>query len=320
MKRNHYIRLQVNLRRFFLFSVCIIPLIFSSGVSFSEVFGAQGKDDGASYRKSKKAVVSSFSIKYDVTTIPSDGSTGAEITATAKNKKGKPIQGVKIRFSVRVGKGTLTPFVAKTGIDGKAKSTVTSTKAGNLWVQAKTKNVSPSRKRIIKITVTEETSVNISLIANKSTIAGDGTSTATFTAELRNNDNNPVSGTAVKFSTDNGKITPAAVTDSSGLATVVLTSEKDFIGIITVTAIYGTDTKATATIESVESSQTTSLVIVADKTSISADGTSTAVISAQLRNEKNNPIIGATVYFASEKGTITGSSNTVPGVLQKLLL
>lgn len=310
MKRNNYIRLQVNIRRFFLFSACIIPLIFSSGASFSEVFGSQGKDGSKSYKKSKKQIVSSLSIKSDLTTIPSDGSTGAEITATVKNKKGKAIKGVKIRFGVRVGKGTLTPFVAKTGIDGKAKSTVTSTKAGNLWVQAKTKNVKPSRKKIIKITVTEETSVNISLIANKSTIAGDGTSTATFTAELRNSNNNPVSGTAVKFSTDYGKVTPAAVTDSSGLATAVLTSEKNHIGIITVTAIYGTDTKATATIESVEPSQTTSLVIAADKASISADGTSIAVISAQLRNEKNNPIIGATVYFASLKGTITGSATT----------
>ncbi|RMF96218.1 MAG: hypothetical protein D6734_04055 [Candidatus Schekmanbacteria bacterium] len=291
----------------FFFLTLLFFLFISASTSSANLKSDVRK--GKSFRKARK-VVSTLSFKSKATNIPSDGSTGAVLVATVKNKKGKPVKGVKIRFKIKVGEGELSPFVAKTGIDGKAKTTVTSTKAGNLWVLAKTKNIKPSRKKIIKITVTEETSVNISLIANKTTIAADGTSTAVFTAELKNSDNNPVAGAVVKFKTDKGSIDASAITNQSGVASAVLTSEKDYIGTITVTAVYGTNTTATATIESVEASQKTSLSIAADKTSISADGTSKAIISAQLKNENNNPIVGATIKFKTEKGVITESSTT----------
>ena len=285
-----------------------LSLLSSTGIVHSETTGS-GENSGKELFKKNKRVSSVIYFVSDADSIPADGETSAALTVLMENKKGKPLKGIKLGFSIASGEGTLSANTATTDANGRATITLISSTEGSVLVLAKTKNILPKKKKFLSIDVTEIVTANLTLLGNKTSIAADGTSTATFTALLKTDKNNPIPGGVITFQAEKGTITSSAVTDSSGVATATLTSEKGATGTVQVTATYN-DINATAEIEFTEVEKSITLVLSADKTSISADGLSTSTIKALLRNEKNNPIIGATIEFATEKGTIPASATT----------
>ena len=155
----------------------------------------------------------------------------------------------------------------------------------------------------------------ITLSSDKKIIDGDGVSSATITAKVKDRKKKPVSGVDVLFSIPSGQGTisaASATTDADGIASVTLTSTKTgrvyVLGKIEGAKVTG---KRLISVRVMPSTNLTfTLTLTVDKPSIKADGQSTATVQALLRNDKNNPVVGETITFEAEHGTITASGIT----------
>jgi adhesin/invasin len=131
-----------------------------------------------------------------------------------------------------------------------------------------------------------------------------GDETSVVTAVVVDDQNEPVSGRTVEFTTTLGSIEPAAVTDGSGRAAAVYRSgSSDGVAVITASI-----EDAHRTVE-VQVGYGTGM-IVAEPASVLADGVSTAQITARMLDDGGQPRAGITVYFSTTCGQITLSAVT----------
>ena len=239
-----------------------------------------------------------ITLSSDTKIIDGNGVSSATITAKVTDRKKKPAPAVDVKFSIPSGQGTLSSESATTGADGIASITITSTKVGRVYVLAKIDNAKVTGKKLMSIKVRASTilTFTLTLTVNKPTIKADGLSTATVTALLRNDKNNPVPGEAITFEAEHGTITASGVTNSSGIATATITSDT-FNGDVTITANSGSLT-ATTSIKFVPAGLLSLSVSVSPAT-IPSDGTTTSDITATLTDSTNNPVSGKTINFSN---------------------
>jgi len=180
----------------------------------------------------------------DINVVDDSHNFTATVETSTNNITWDPYEGATVTFNVTSGPGTLNPINATTNIDGEAKTTLTSTEAGNSTVTASTTvydfdlstdgeayNSKPAEKdwvyARIKIDPPEDTN-----------IVGDSHNfTATVETSTNNITWNPYEGATVTFNVTSGPgdlTPPSAVTDASGEAETTLTSTE--AGNSTVTA------------------------------------------------------------------------------------
>ncbi|MCX5850754.1 MAG: hypothetical protein NT072_01665 [Deltaproteobacteria bacterium] len=165
---------------------------------------------------------------------------------------------------------------------------------------------------------TEDTGT-IELTADKTAIPADGVSSAAITATLKNESGTPViQGTEVYFTTDLGRF-------SNGSMGYTL-STADATGVVTISLIAGTvagdahvvaksnGVKQTIAIRLVSPSEvgtTASIELSSNKTSLPADGSSSAAITATLTDATGSAVApGTKVVFTTDHGTFTGGTTT----------
>jgi hypothetical protein len=156
----------------------------------------------------------------------------------------------------------------------------------------------------------------VTVNTSATTIASDGSTTATITAVAKNSANAIVEGAMVTFTTSAGDITVTqATTDATGTATATLAAGSATSGTaITVTATSGS-AKGTTTV-TVGSTQET-ITLVTSVPSIASDGATSATITALVRNAQNQLVNGIPVTFSASSGGLavdvstTGGTNTV---------
>ena len=156
----------------------------------------------------------------------------------------------------------------------------------------------------------------ITVSTSAATISADGSTTATITAVAKNSANVVVPGAIVSFTASAGDITVTqATTDATGTATATLAAGSAATGtVITVTATSGT-AKGTTTV-TVGSTQET-ITLVTSIPSIASDGSTSATITALVRNAQNQLVNDVPVTFSASSGGLavevatTGGTNTV---------
>ena len=239
-----------------------------------------------------------ITLSSDTKIIDGNGVSSATITAKVTDRKKKPAPAVDVKFSIPSGQGTLSSESATTGADGIASITITSTKVGRVYVLAKIDNAKVTGKKLMSIKVRASTilTFTLTLTVNKPTIKADGLSTATVTALLRNDKNNPVPGEAITFEAEHGTITASGVTNSSGIATATITSDT-FNGDVTITA-KSNDLTATTSIKFVPAGLL-KLSVSGSPATIPSDDTTTSEITATLTDSTNNPVSGKTINFSN---------------------
>ena len=240
-----------------------------------------------------------IALSADPVSISVVSETTSTITALVTDDVENPVTGISVWFETTL--GTIDDS-AVTNTYGQATATLT---AGTLADVAVVTATSGAVQRTIEVTIKAGPAVLISVEAAPDTLNADGVDVAAVTATVTDIYGNPVEGEQVVFSTDLGSVSPAeANTDASGLAETTLTAPTT-AGTATVEACAGSLCgTAEVSIVAIE------LYLEAQPSAIEANGTSTSTITATLRNEVGNPIIGETIAFQSTMGIITASGVT----------
>jgi adhesin/invasin len=263
--------------------------------------------------------------------IPANGLAQSTITATLRDANGNPVPiGTVVIF--RTDKGT---FVNATSADGKEARDATDANGVAVAVLR-----SDTRAGIANVSVEQAeingTSVNIAnpgkttvqmfgvpvlmtLSSDRTSLPADGTSYATLTLTLRDARGNPIvtdptrNDDNIRFTTTNGTLKKAdgtdlpiygIDTDQSGTAVVRLVAPTA-PGVATVTATVVRDGVATTAQQTIDFNPLT-VRVVANPQVIKADGASTSLISAFLRDAvTGEPVAqGTLVTFTTTLGNI----------------
>jgi len=248
--------------------------------------------------------------------LPADGTSQTTITATLQDSKGRPLRdGTKVEFETTL--GMISPGQVALA-SGQAEATLTAgTTAGTAIVRAR----SEGKTAIVQVVFTagpgQAQPAGLTVIAGSREIPADGTSSTKITAVVTDRNGNPLAdGTDVQFRTSLGMITPAVAKTSGGLAEAELRSGTD-AGKAVVSVKVGR-LRDQVRVQFVAAGDTgrRSLYLTRSKSSIPADGQSTATIEATVKTSDNNPVPdGTPVQFASTAGTIYPARvGTVDGV------
>ncbi len=138
------------------------------------------------------------------------------------------------------------------------------------------------------------TTRNMTIYSLPTVIQADGTSKSTITVQIKNKENNPVVGDAIKFVTDAGMITGSSITDASGKAIAYLTSDRRNT-IVTVVATLVKDPTKTVDVK-VEFSGV-NLTAAANPATINSSGKDSSLLTTSLLDAANNPIVGEKINF-----------------------
>jgi adhesin/invasin len=251
------------------------------------------------------------------TSILADGISTAVITATVQDQYDNPVaDDTLVAFTTTL--GVITPALATTS-QGLVTATLTSeTQVGRAMVTAQVDSLA------------ETTAVDflagppwtLMVEAFPTSLTADGTSTATITATVRDEWDNPVAdGTSVAFTTTLGTIAPTLFTTSQGVATTTLTAELE-VGMAEVTATA--DSRTGSTSVDFTPGPPFTLTVEATPLSIPADGVSTSAISATVRDQWHHPVADDTVVtFTTTLGAFPSgevyTTTTSGGVATALL-
>ncbi len=223
----------------------------------------------------------------------------AAIEATLLDRHGDPVSDLEVTFTVEAGFGSIDPVRDTTDVNGGVRATYTA----------------PSSEGVATITVgavsaaSKPVTVQVgqgALSVDPQSILADGISTAILSVTLVDADGAPIPNALVSFSTDKGSIAEASPkTDANGYASATLVSvasqtdvTANITAVITHAGIRSTEI-ALVTMRGV------SISVSADPTKIPADGISTSLIKAQVKETTSNvPVAGVEVEFRASLGVI----------------
>ena len=157
-----------------------------------------------------------------------------------RDRDNKPLEGVRVNFTVLTGGGSLSTTTAITDQDGLAKSTLTlGDEPGTNTVEVRTEGVSKVVTFSAEATLPPPPPTRLSSISGENQEGLTGESLATpFTVQVRDQHGDPMEGVTVTFAVtagDGSLSTTTATTDSDGQAKTILTLGTD-PGTVTVEA------------------------------------------------------------------------------------
>ncbi len=249
--------------------------------------------------------------------IEANGSDTSVVTLTLRDSNNNPVTGQTVNFA-----GTLGTLGAVTeGSSGVYTATLT---AGIIvGTSSITASVSSTALGVTPATVTLNgnsgnlSATNSTLVAAPVNIEANGSDTSVVTLTLRDNNNNPVTGQTVAFTSTLGTL--GNVTEqASGLYTATLTAgtvsgvaslsvsvNSTALGVTPATVILNGDSGNLST---------TNSTLVAAPVNIEANGSDTSVVTLTLRDNNNNPVTGQTVAFTSTLGTLGNVTEQASGL------
>jgi hypothetical protein len=239
------------------------------------------------------------------------------VTLLADTAKGAAvISGGNIKVSAARSGDWAAPSVLTTNTNGQAILKFSSGTEGTARIKL---TYGSAAERNVDIEVTDDPPRNITISASPAVLPADGSSKSVITVQVKNNENNPIVGDVIKFSTNMGLITAEGTTDAEGKATAQLTSEQRN-ALATITATLKSDGARSVKI-AVEFSGVTITTSVSPET-IKPDTSETAEVEARLFDASKNPIVGEKITFIKKdaktkfvsvdtmKMTVTDSSLT----------
>ena len=258
------------------------------------------------------ASASQSTVTASPTSVVADGVSQSTITVTLKDANGNPVSGKMVALAHTSGPGTPTISAASGPSDASGVVTFTvksaTTGADVFTATDTTDSVTITQTATVTFTTGPASPATSTITAAPTSITANGTSTSTITVQLKDafGNNLTTGGATVTLATtagtlgnvtDNGDGTyTATLTSATAPGTATITGkldEADLVDNATVSFAVGPASPATST-------------ITAAPTTITADGTSTSVVTVQLKDAFGNNLTagGATVTLATTAGTL----------------
>jgi hypothetical protein len=260
----------------------------------------------------------SITLEPEFIEIPADGKSSVKITAQLSNNAGMPVESnTAVSFSTSMGTFGNGSDIYATSIPDTSGfitvSLIADTIPGIANVICTSGGV--SQKISIRFTGsgTEQPPATITLTPAPDTVTlpADGASSTPITAEVKDVSGNAVSGVTVTFSTTLGTIPASAQTDDNGKVIVSLTASASS-GVAEITCRAGGISQKTAvTFTGGSDVVPATITLTPASTSISADGTSSTSITADVRDSSGSPVpMGTVISFSTTLGIIPNSAQT----------
>jgi adhesin/invasin len=241
------------------------------------------------------------------TSILANGIATSVLVATVKDANNNTVTaGVNVSWSTST--GTLSGASSVTDASGKATITLKGTTAAIATVTASA--VAGNATATVDLLVDNSTAKITSLVATPTSIPANGTTTSVLVATVKDANNNTVTaGVNVSWSTSTGTLSGASsVTDASGKATITLKGTTAAIATVTASAVAGNASTTVTLLADTSTARITSLV--ATPTSIPANGTTTSVLVATVKDINDNTVgAGVNVTWSTSAGTLSGASS-----------
>jgi adhesin/invasin len=233
--------------------------------------------------------------------IPADGtSTSIVVVRVSETTLGYPVAKAEVAFST-----TLGAIGASTITDADGYGSVNLLSGSVAGVAEITANYG-FLSDATSVTFGE---LNLSLFATLPRMVADGISQQWVIATLLTEDNNPVTGVDVEFSTTQGIITGSVRTDCGGMAGALLTSTS-YAATAQVTASF-TDEEASATVEF----ENPVVTLKASPVTITALPSNTSQITAYVSFSDGSPVPdGTPAFFSTTEGAIGSPGQTESGM------
>lgn len=241
-----------------------------------------------------------------------DGKTVKHVRVLVTDNNKNPVKNVSVTFSAG-NNAILASKTVSTDLEGVASTTLTNINAGTIKVTATVNSHEHTKDTVF--TADTVTAKVISVLPSKSSGNADGKSPLVFTALIKDEFNNPLAGVPVdwKSNRDSDIVKISAlqsITNENGEAVTEITSSKALS--VVITALTNSSFKNADPVSFVADA-TKGLIthLTTDKTSISADGTESATISATVQDVNGNPLNGITVTMNSDNNAIISPESTV---------
>ncbi|MCB1058643.1 MAG: Ig-like domain-containing protein [Calditrichaeota bacterium] len=238
----------------------------------------------------------------------------AWVEAHVVNEQHEPAPGENVRFTVTRGSfDDAGPDVTvETDNYGVARTMYTAPEdTGNVSLHVELVSMQTAQSRSFNVRDgAASLSGLVAVSADEDTLFADnGASTTQIRARVRNEQNNPVGGVEVTFSTTRGVITSPAITDAqSGTALATLTST-DVIGTAMVIAQYN-DNSDTVLVEFLQPYAASSVQVNTSLSTMTA-GMDTSVISARVMDENGQTLrSNVLVTFSASSGSFSAQAVT----------
>ncbi len=234
--------------------------------------------------------------------LAADGTSQLSFTASLFLPDNTPVIGAEIRFSTSA--GTISPSQGMTNSEGKISATLKSGFEANENVV-----VTAAFQELIDVASVQFLSPTLTLSPKSTMLLANGSSRQTFTATLLSPSNAPIPDAEIQFSTTRGTISKTtAMTNSEGKAYTELRSSTEADSNVLVIAKFH-EIEDTSKAVFVASETQTGLQL-SGETQLLRDGTSTAEITALVKDESGNPVPDATIFFSSLYGEIPETAVT----------
>ncbi len=270
------------------------------------------------------AHVSTVTLKDDVTEKIADGVNTFTYTAQLVDGNGNPVRQANLDVKWTQDKGsdvTLSAATTKTDVNGQATVTLKSTTKAvdTITVKAQYKETTEVAANKTVSFIYNMASAKVGTVKLTGDVVqkiADGANNYTFTAQLVDNNGNPIrqADLVVKWTQDKGNDVALSATtsktDADGQAVITLTSTKKAVDTITVSAQYESTPvvaadKTVSFIYDLASAHVSTVALGGTVTEKVADGVSYFTYTAQLVDVNNNPIRKADldVKWTQDKGT-----------------
>lgn len=261
----------------------------------------------------------SIVLSSGLATLPADGTSRTGLRAVVKNMRGEPVIGESVFFTTTAGTietatgGQIESDDAiRTDINGMAEVYLKASKsAGTALITATAKGLGTTLQITFVAGPPSEEKVYVTPVPKN--LTADGKSTSTINIEVRDLDDNPITGATLVLTVDFGTLSALSVVTVNGKVTVtyISPSSPPEGGIATITARTTNGTTGDATI-ALTGILVAGITLTADPPSLPANGTSQSMIRANVTAVGGGNVPdGTEVKFEIISGEGTLSPSTV---------
>ncbi|MFD1176923.1 invasin domain 3-containing protein [Paenibacillus puldeungensis] len=255
-------------------------------------------------------------LSSDASSLTADGTSQAVITVKLKDAQGNALTsgGEKVAISSTLGK---VSDVTDQG-NGSYTATLTAPKTtGTATIGASVGGTPLSSTLSVQFVPGAVSLTNSTVELDKATLIADGTSQAVITVKLKDAQGNALTSGGEKVTIASTLGAVSEVTDHrDGSYTATLTAPK-MIGTATISAgVGGSSLSSTASVQFVPGAVSlTNSTVTVDKATLTADGTSQAVITVKLKDAQGNALTsgGEKVTITSTLGAVSEVADHVDG-------